>query len=160
MHKRPELYPPSDLLPASVELVPGDLSEDLPAEWTQYFDLVHQRFVFPGFSSQTIREFLGRLMGCVKPGGWIQLVEPIANENVSGPDPTAFTVLHRFADVCMQCPNSRDVILSKLKEGGFVNVNVLTLDIVVGKFQNNRELDVRGRKSMREAIKNMSKIAR
>jgi hypothetical protein len=157
---RPELYPPPEFLPSSVELVPGDLWKDLPAKWSQYFDLVHQRFVFPGFSSQTIKKFLGRLMECVKPGGWIQLVEPAANENVSGPDPTAFTVLHQFADLCMQCPNPRDVILSKLKEGGFINVNIQTSDIVVGKFQDNRELDVRGRKSIQEAVKNMSAIVR
>lgn len=99
-------------------------------------------------------------MECVKPGGWIQLVEPTANENVSGPDPTAFTVLHQFSDLCMQCPNPRDVILLALKEGGFININIQTLDIVVGKFQDNRELDVRGRKSMRGAMKNMSTIVR
>ncbi|RYP29374.1 hypothetical protein DL767_006760 [Monosporascus sp. MG133] len=154
-----ELYPPSELLPTNVSLLTGDLSKDLPAEWNQYFDLVHQRFVFPGFPSQTIKEFLGRLMGCVKPGGWIQLVEPCASENVSGPDPTAFAVLHQLANMCMQCPNSRDVILSKLKEGGFVNVNIQTCDIVIGKYQDNREMDVRGRKSMRDAVKNMSSIA-
>jgi len=157
---RPDLYPPSNLLPAGVLLVPGDLSKDLPAEWTLNFDLVHQRFMFPGFSSETVKEYLGRLMGCVKPGGWIQLVEPIANENVSGPDPTAFIVLHKLADICMKCPNPKDVILSKLKEGGFVNVNIQTLDIVVGKFQDNKELSVRGRKAMRAAMHNMSAMTK
>lgn len=143
-----------------MSLVTGDLSKDLPAEWSQHFDLVHQRFVFPGFSAQTIQEFLGRLMGCVKPGGWIQLVEPCAGENVSGPDPVAFHVLHRLAQMCMRCPNPRDVILSALKEGGFVNINVQTEDIVIGKYQPNREMDVQGRKSMRDSVRNMMSIAR
>ncbi|KAH7361345.1 hypothetical protein BKA66DRAFT_471066 [Pyrenochaeta sp. MPI-SDFR-AT-0127] len=155
----PELFPPPGLLPANVALVLMDLSRDLPAEWWRQFDLVHQRFVFPGVSEKQIREFLGRLMECVKPGGWIQLIEPAANENVSGPDPTAFHVLHKFADKCMQSPNPRNIILSELKEGGFANVNVETMDIVVGKFQANRELDVRGRKCMRAAVMNMSAIA-
>jgi len=160
LKNRPELYPPSDLLPAGVILVPGDLSKGLPADWAQRFDLVHQRFMFPGFSSEIVKEFLARLMGCVKPGGWIQLVEPIANENVSGPDPTAFIVLHKLADLCMKCPNPKDVILSKLKDGGFVNVNMQALDIVVGKFQENRELSVRGQKAMRAAMQNMSAMTR
>jgi hypothetical protein len=156
---RPELFPPSELRPKNVGLVLMDLSRDLPAVWQQQFDLVHQRFVFPGIAEQQVCEFLNRLMGCVKPGGWIQLVEPAANENVSGPDPTAFHILHKFADTCMQSPNPRDIILSKLKDGGFVNINVESMDIVVGKFQTNRELDVRGRKCMRAAVLNMSKIA-
>ncbi|KAF2280364.1 S-adenosyl-L-methionine-dependent methyltransferase [Westerdykella ornata] len=155
----PEMFPPSNMLPPNVTLSLMDLSRDLPTEWEQQFDLVHQRFVFPGIAAKQIGEFLDRLMECVKPGGWIQLVEPAANENVSGPDPTAFHVLHKFADKCMQSPDPRDTILSKLKEGGFINVNVETRDIVVGKYQSNRELDVRGRKCMRAAVMNMSAIA-
>nr|QSQ85917.1 methyltransferase [Preussia typharum] len=154
----PELFPPHELLPPNVFLMLMDLSRDLPVEWNQQFDFVHQRFVFPGTSEQQIRDFMGRLMGCVKPGGWIQLIEPHANENVSGPDPTAFHVLHKFAQTCMKSPTPKPIILSALKEGGFTNINVESKDIVVGKFQKNPELDVRGRKCMRAAVMNMSAI--
>jgi hypothetical protein len=99
-------------------------------------------------------------MECVKPGGWIQLVEPIANENISGPDATAFAVLHQLADKCMKCPNAKDVILAKLKQGGFVNVNVHMVDIVIGIFQANKELDVRGRRNMRATMNNMLSITK
>ncbi|KAK5988156.1 N-methyltransferase verN [Cladobotryum mycophilum] len=152
----PELFPPKEVLPANVKLVPGDLSKDLPAEWSQYFDLVHQRFVFPGFPSETIEQFLGRLTGCVKPGGWIQLIEPAANEMISGPDPTAFNVLHNLANMFMKTPNPSNMILSKLKSDGFINISVHSSDLVIGKFQENKELSVRGRRSMRDAVKNMS----
>ncbi|KOS22743.1 Demethylmenaquinone methyltransferase [Escovopsis weberi] len=152
----PELFPPTELLPANVKLLPGDLSKDLPTEWTRSFDLVHQRFIFPGFPGDTIRDFLARLMLCVKPGGWIQLVEPAADEMVSGPDPTAFNVLHKLASMYMKTPNPKDVILSTLHEGGFVNINVESADLVIGKFQENKELGIRGRRSMRDAVKNMS----
>ncbi|KAJ4342312.1 hypothetical protein N0V95_006987 [Ascochyta clinopodiicola] len=140
-------------------LVLMDLSRDLPPMWKQRFDLVHQRFVFPSIPEDQVRKYLGRLTGCVKPGGWIQLIEPAANQNVSGPDPTAFHVLHKLADTCMQTPNPKNIILSELKAGGFVNINVESMDIVVGKFQSNRELDVRGRKCMRAALMNMYAIA-
>ncbi|KAL7929953.1 S-adenosyl-L-methionine-dependent methyltransferase [Trichoderma chlorosporum] len=151
----PELYPSTESLPPNVSLVLSDLSKDLPAEWTMHFDLVHQRFIFPSFSVSAIEESLERLARCVKPGGWIQLVEPAANENVSGPGPAAFTTLHQIAHLFMQCPNPKDVILSQLKHIGFININIQTLDIVIGKFQDNRELDVRGRKSMRASFNNM-----
>lgn len=136
-----------------------DLSRDLPVGWKKQFDFVHQRFVFPGLAEKQVRGFLDRLTECVKPGGWIQLIEPAANVNVSGPDPTAFHVLHKFADTCMLSPDPKSIILSTLKERGFVEINTESKDIVVGKYQHNRELDVRGRKCMRAAVENMSKIA-
>ncbi|KAL6695439.1 S-adenosyl-L-methionine-dependent methyltransferase [Trichoderma pleuroticola] len=151
----PELYPALESLPPNVSLVLGDLSQDLPSQWTMYFDLVHQRFIFPSFSIAAIEKSVERLAKCVKPGGWIQFVEPAANENVSGPGPSAFTTLHQIADLFMQCPNPKEVILSQLAKIGFININVQTLDIVIGKFQDNRELDIRGRKSMRAAFNNM-----
>jgi hypothetical protein len=159
MQKRHQLYPPADQLPPNVKLVPGDLSQDLPDEWNQNFDLVHQRFVFPSCTAPTIRQFLGRLMACVKPGGWIQLVEPAAGENVSSPDAVGFAVLHRLVDLWMKSPDPKDAILSTLQEGGFVNVSIQTEDILVGVSQNNRELDARGRKNMGEMLRNMCGIA-
>lgn len=124
------------------------------------FDLVHQRFVFPSFSEPIIKEFIDKLAKCVKPGGWIQFVEPAADENVSGPGPSAFTTLHQIASLFMQCSNPRNIILSQLENVGFVNISVHTLDIVIGKFQNNREMDIRGRKNMRAAFKNMYPMTR
>ncbi|OAA41293.1 hypothetical protein NOR_05371 [Metarhizium rileyi] len=154
----PELYPPSHLLPSNVQLVPGDLLTSLPDSWTRNFDLVHQRFVFPGIPSEAFHDALWKLMECVKPGGWIQLVEPLAGENVSGPGPSAFAVLHRLANKFMKSSNIEQRITSRLQEGGFININVQMMDIVLGKSQQNKELDVRGRKTMRAALVNMSSM--
>ncbi|TWU74043.1 hypothetical protein ED733_002543 [Metarhizium rileyi] len=154
----PELYPPSHLLPSNVQLVPGDLLTSLPDSWTRNFDLVHQRFVFPGIPSEAFHDALCKLMECVKPGGWIQLVEPLAGENVSGPGPSAFAVLHRLANKFMKSSNIEQRITSRLQEGGFININVQMMDIVLGKSQQNKELDVRGRKTMRAALVNMSSM--
>lgn len=151
----PELYRSPDDLPPNVKLVPGDLTKDLPAEWNQKFDLVHQRFICPAFPGATVKEFIGKLMACVKPGGWIQLVEPAADENVAGPDAAGFAVLHRLAAMFMGSPNPKDAIVAALKEGGFINVGIESLDIVVGVYQSNKELDARGRKNMRAVIRNM-----
>ncbi|KAL7814999.1 S-adenosyl-L-methionine-dependent methyltransferase [Trichoderma aethiopicum] len=156
----PELYPSPETFPPNVQLVLGDLTNDLPAEWTANFDLVHQRFIFPSFPVETVEEILERLANCVKPGGWIQLVEPAANENVSGPGPSAFTTLHQIANLFMQCPSPKETVLSQLTKLGFVNINVHSLDIVVGKYQESRELDIRGRKNMRAAFHNMYPMTR
>ncbi|KAL6862024.1 S-adenosyl-L-methionine-dependent methyltransferase [Trichoderma novae-zelandiae] len=153
-----ELYPPPETLPANVNLVLGDLTKDLPNEWAANFDLVHQRFIFPSFPADTVERILECLANCVKPGGWIQLVEPAANENVSGPGPSAFTTLHQIANLFMQCPSPKEVILAQLGKLGFININIESLDIVIGKHQNNRELDIRGRKSMRAAFNNIHEV--
>ncbi|TFB01718.1 hypothetical protein CCMA1212_006259 [Trichoderma ghanense] len=153
-----ELYPPPETLPSNVSLVLGDLTKDLPAEWAANFDMVHQRFIFPSFSADVIQEILERLANCVKPGGWIQLVEPAANENVSGPGPSAFATLHQIASLFMKCPSPQQMILAQLTKLGFVNINVQSVDIVIGKFQDNRELDIRGRKSMRAAFNNIHNV--
>lgn len=157
---RPELYPSPENLPSNVQLVLGDLTNDLPAEWTSNFDLVHQRFIFPSFPVDAVEKILERLANCVKPGGWIQLVEPAANENVSGPGPSAFTTLHQIANLFMQCPSPKETVLSQLTKLGFVNINVHSQDIVVGKYQDSRELDIRGRKNMRAAFHNMYPMTR
>nr|A0A1U9YI04.1 RecName: Full=N-methyltransferase verN; AltName: Full=Verticillin biosynthesis cluster protein N [Clonostachys rogersoniana]AQZ42160.1 putative methyltransferase [Gliocladium sp.] len=151
----PELYPPEGTRPRNVELVTADLLQGLPAQWIGRFDLVHQRFVFPNFETEVIREVLGRLMQCVKPGGWIQLVEPCAGENVSGPEPKWFLLLHKLANQFMRSAVPRDAILAILHEEGFVNINIESLDIVIGKHQRNKEMDARGRRSMRDSVSNM-----
>ena len=88
------------------------------------------------------------------------MVEPAANENVSGPGPSAFTTLHKIANLFMQCPSPKETVLSHLTKLGFVNINVHSVDIVIGKFQDNSELDIRGRKSMRAAFNNMYPMTR
>lgn len=157
---RPELFGPPEILPKNIQLVTADLLGALPTEWNERFDLVHQRFVCPNFTGDVMREILGRLMACVKPGGWIQLVEPCAGENISGPGPQWFSILHKLSNLFMASAVPRDTILSILDEAGFVNINIESQDIVIGKHQSDRELDSRGRKSMRDAVTNMYPMTR
>ncbi|KAK4099518.1 hypothetical protein N658DRAFT_508562 [Parathielavia hyrcaniae] len=131
----PQMFRRPEDLPPNVALVPGDITKALPQEWNHNFDLVHQRFLCPAFAPDTVREMIGRLMECVKPGGWIQLVEPAANENVSA-SPSS-----------IGWPPS-----------GFVNINVKTKALVVGVFQHNKELDARGRKNFRTIVNNFMQV--
>ncbi|KAI1823900.1 S-adenosyl-L-methionine-dependent methyltransferase [Xylaria intraflava] len=47
-----------------------------PQEWKRSFDLVHQRLVLGACGGFPFAEAIKNLSGLVKPGGWIQLVEP------------------------------------------------------------------------------------
>ncbi|KAH0565966.1 hypothetical protein GP486_000634 [Trichoglossum hirsutum] len=52
------------------------ITELWPLEWSDSFDLVHQRLVLPAVSPEIARETVYNLVKMVKPGGYIQLVEP------------------------------------------------------------------------------------
>ncbi|KAI9767720.1 MAG: hypothetical protein M1839_004355 [Geoglossum umbratile] len=52
------------------------IAEPWPLEWSDSFDLVHQRLVLPTVSPEVAREAVRNLVNMVKPGGYIQLVEP------------------------------------------------------------------------------------
>ncbi|KAI9857133.1 MAG: hypothetical protein M1813_008624 [Trichoglossum hirsutum] len=52
------------------------ITEPWPLEWSDSFDLVHQRLVLPVVSPEVAREAVHNLVNMVKPGGFIQLVEP------------------------------------------------------------------------------------
>ncbi|KAF2972982.1 hypothetical protein GQX73_g505 [Xylaria multiplex] len=47
-----------------------------PGEWTKSFDLVHQRLVLGACGSFPFPEAVKNLAALVKPGGWIELIEP------------------------------------------------------------------------------------
>ena len=69
----PELFPSQ--LPAGMTLLAQDVTKPWPADWPKSFDLVHQRLGLAGSSPTPIPDVVTNLIGLVKPGGWIELVE-------------------------------------------------------------------------------------
>lgn len=57
-----------------------DITEPWPASWAATFDVVHQRFVLGAVRSAQLDDVVARLIGLVKPGGWIQLMESDVGE--------------------------------------------------------------------------------
>lgn len=51
------------------------MTEPWPVDWQGTFDLVHSRMALPGAGIHPLEEVVNNLIGLVKPGGWIQLVE-------------------------------------------------------------------------------------
>jgi ubiquinone/menaquinone biosynthesis C-methylase UbiE len=48
---------------------------ELPQDWSNKFDLIHQRLLICGLSTENWRTALQELYRVAKPGGWIQLIE-------------------------------------------------------------------------------------
>ena len=70
----PQLFP-SDY-GKSFAFASQSITEPWPPEWNNSFDLVHQRLVLIAVSPEVARQAVHNLVNLVKPGGYIQLVEP------------------------------------------------------------------------------------
>ncbi|KAF5344636.1 hypothetical protein D9756_011228 [Leucocoprinus leucothites] len=77
----PNLFPASP--PLNIRFLQGSVLE-LPKEWTNKFDLVHQRLLVAGLRKEEWFKALGEIYRVLKPGGWFQLYEIVEWEK-SGP---------------------------------------------------------------------------
>lgn len=62
-------------LPTGMTLLAHDFTKPWPADWHNSFDIVHQRLGLAGCGPHPIQDVVTNLIGLVKPGGWIELVE-------------------------------------------------------------------------------------
>ncbi|KAF2122851.1 putative methyltransferase SirN-like protein [Lophiotrema nucula] len=68
-------FPPESDWPSNMSLTIQSITKPWPVTWREGFDLVHQRFALPAAGKSGLKDALSGLIGLVKPGGWIQLVE-------------------------------------------------------------------------------------
>lgn len=119
-----------------------NLIEAFPAAWDSSFDLVHQRFILPLFKSSELDGVLARLIATVKPGGWIQFVEPDFSTPVSQPaDATrAFRMIHELTRLTMPNYAPGPQLAERLTKLGMVQVEAKVIDMIVGKQHPNVRL--------------------
>ena len=82
---RPLQYIDPGVLPSSFGLIEHDIMDPWPADFRNTFDLVHQRLVLSNINEADGVKALGLLWDCVKPGGYLQLVEVAAADIERGP---------------------------------------------------------------------------
>ncbi|KAI8642087.1 S-adenosyl-L-methionine-dependent methyltransferase [Parasitella parasitica] len=66
---------PEDIKPANVEFVIGNIAKEIPYP-DSTFDYIHQRLLFLGLTDNDWDSALKELYRVLKPGGYIDLVEP------------------------------------------------------------------------------------
>ncbi|OAA63431.1 hypothetical protein SPI_03594 [Niveomyces insectorum RCEF 264] len=143
----PEQYPP---LNPPLEIISQNLLDEFPAEWKNGFDFVHQRFVTPLFQEKEVQPVLRSLINCVKPGGWIQLVEMDFKTPVSEPLESCPTArkFHEITSSIVSDPLACTKLAARLKDEGLQDVGFKTVDMIAGKAHPNPELGERGRRNM------------
>ncbi|OKL56658.1 hypothetical protein UA08_08291 [Talaromyces atroroseus] len=135
-------YPPVDVF----EIVQQNLIEEFPAAWNNAFDFVHQRFVIPLFKADEVPQVISHLAGCVKPGGWMQLVEMDFQTPVSQPIESckAVQAFHKLTSSVVSDPLAATKLADRLSHAGFVNVDYKAVDMLAGSAHPDPELGERG----------------
>lgn len=108
--------------PEDVTLQAQDTSAPWPSEWRDSFDLVHQRFGIM-VTGKNPHDVLHLLLSLVKPGGWIQIVEP--NYVAGDGDPLSNQqYLYLVREVIARQGNAHVLpqLRNWIEEAGFVNV--------------------------------------
>jgi ubiquinone/menaquinone biosynthesis C-methylase UbiE len=96
----------------------------LPQAWTNKFNIVHQRLLICGLSTDNWRTALQELYRVTKPGGWIQLIEIDAQGKQANYGPAAKKFLIWLKALMNQIGlvyDAVDHVLEHIKAAGFVN---------------------------------------
>ncbi|KAK6443602.1 hypothetical protein LTR95_000429 [Oleoguttula sp. CCFEE 5521] len=98
--------------PSGVSFKTYDMLSPVPAQFLSAFDVVHVRFLVLGLPSGTWPQALANLTSMLKPGGWIQWMEPDFRNIIPLPLSTPLTT-----STCTLLQTARTTILSLVAHG-------------------------------------------
>ncbi|KAI1819431.1 S-adenosyl-L-methionine-dependent methyltransferase [Xylaria intraflava] len=153
------IYFPKAGIPG-VQLYEQSITKAWPSEWNGTFDLVHQRMALPAAGKDDVRGALQGLIGLVKPGGWIQLVEP---DHSASPTPAMQDFFKLLSDVFAFMGTSTGYApqLHKwLAEEGLESVEERVFDVPLGKSSRNDALSKKSARMIELVMKGLVEVGR
>ncbi|KAL7948847.1 hypothetical protein V8C42DRAFT_312489 [Trichoderma barbatum] len=144
-------FPPLDM-PDNITLAIQDILKPWPEKWEAHFDFVHQRAALAATGDmERAVESVRRLIGLVKPGGWIQLVDGTL---LTGEIEEADKAFVKMLKVIAQCLARLGVdiklgvsaaeVLRRAGEGLLHNISEKKGVSALGKGANSEELEESG----------------
>jgi gliotoxin biosynthesis N-methyltransferase len=127
---------------SSISLSIQDIKEPWPEDWKNSFDLVHQRAALPAVGNKGSLQVIRNLIHLVKPGGWIQLVEP-DHSVVEGRADRAF--FHLLGEIFATVGSDTDIaprIEGWFYEAGLQNVGCKIFDVPLGAKNPKQSMQV------------------
>ncbi|GFF44828.1 hypothetical protein IFM46972_07644 [Aspergillus udagawae] len=123
-------------------------TESARSEWTNAFDLVHQRLFLVLFSDEEVARILQGLISCVKPGGgWIQLFEG-SGQRLHDPRAKYFGTFYDLAERKLQHIEVGARLGDSLRKAGLVNIHHETADFNIGCSNPDKELGEKGARNI------------
>jgi SAM-dependent methyltransferase len=135
------LFPSDPSLPPNLQFQRQSVL-DLPKEWTNKFDVVHQRLLLFALRDEEWRTALGEIYRVLKPGGWFQLFE-IDEWEKCGPE---LTKLHNLFTLFLPArgigfwPSGGEKWQKYMAEAGFGDLQVSLHYSPVGKWAGEEGL--------------------
>lgn len=102
--------------------------QDLPAEWDNSFDLIHQRLLIAALTEDGWSKSLSAIWNALKPGGWVQLTEaggPKTTHLEGSKSERIFSILNELFRRTNHLLNCSQEIPRFLDEAQFTNVKVI-----------------------------------
>ncbi|CEP08045.1 hypothetical protein [Parasitella parasitica] len=121
---------PEDIKPANVEFVIGNIAKKIPYPDSS-FDYIHQRLLFLGLTDSDWDSALKELYRVLKPGGYIDLVEPDFHALFLA-GPCMFSLQNTLAEISKARsipPAIAPELEDRLFKAGFKNIVVRKADI-------------------------------
>ncbi|GFF33542.1 hypothetical protein IFM61606_01914 [Aspergillus udagawae] len=143
----PVVQNPNNPFPPQIRTVLRSVLDPLPAEWTNAFDLVHQRLLLVLFSDEEVARILQGLISCVKPGGWIQLFEG-SGKRLHDPRAKYFGTFYDLAERKLQNIEVGGRLGDSLRKAGLVNIHHETVDFNIGCSNPDKELGEKGARNI------------
>ncbi|KAG1194817.1 hypothetical protein G6F70_008715 [Rhizopus microsporus] len=75
---------PENIKPPNVEFITGNIAKNIPFD-DNTFDYIHQRLVILGLTEKDWQNNLKELYRILKPGGYLELAEPVMDMTDTGP---------------------------------------------------------------------------
>jgi hypothetical protein len=137
-------FPLPSTLPNNVLLYVQSITKPWPSDWNSSFDFVHQRFALPAAGRDGIPDALKGLIGLLKPGAWIQLID--ADHSVfTGP---AMGDLWKVMKEIFKIMNLQDDVAPNVRRyfeaAGLEEVHEKIMDVQLGALNPNPSLAAKG----------------
>ncbi|KAI1457512.1 hypothetical protein F4805DRAFT_171909 [Annulohypoxylon moriforme] len=146
--------------PEGISLYTQSMTKPWPSDWASSFDLVHQRMALAAAGKAVVKDTLQAFVGLVKPGGWIQLVEP--DHSISkGPAMADFFRLLSNVFAFMQTgPDYAPQLKTWLTDLGLVDVEERIFDVPIGKTSPTEETKAKSTRMIGLVIKGLTDVAK
>lgn len=116
-------------------------------EWKNSFDLVNQRLVLNHFTPDDIKKVIRQLYNCVKPGGWIQLVEYNIDAQVSDSRATCYKSVYGLSKFMILTAPIAHIVTEALEDVGAEEIGVIPVPLKIGSSHPNPETGALGAKN-------------